>query len=347
MRKIFLILTALTLPLFSIGWNLADINIENAVAVEESDSAATNNKLVIEDDGRTHVGVSPYDIHLDLTPGSSYDETFKILNYGAETMEYNIKVSPYAVSGEDYNPNFETENNYTQISKWIMLDKNSGTLESGGIEEITYHINVPTDVAPGGQYATITVFATSQQDENNDGGFQIAVNVGVAYVIYGNVVGGETRAVATVSENSISPLLLDGNISAKSLIENTGNTHITAKYILQVFPAFSDEEVYTNEEEPIERTVLPRTSRVADTAWNGTPAYGIFRVIHTITIGDESYQQESYVVKCPVWLMITILIVIFFTLMTIVAFIVKKVKKSKKVKQSQKANTETGTEVSR
>ncbi|MBQ9180593.1 hypothetical protein IJ135_00645, partial [Candidatus Saccharibacteria bacterium] len=112
---------------------------------------------------------------------------------------------------------------------------------------------------------------------------------------------------------------------ASFTVNNTGNVHMDIDYYLQVYPLFSGEEVYTNEENPSHAIVLPETSRYISQEWSETPQIGIFKVRQTVMFGSDDSQKsvtEKMVIVCPIWL----LFIIFFIIAAIIIWIVMRVR---------------------
>lgn len=253
------------------------------------------------------IQISPAKLNIDeLEPGKTYIEKFAVQNTGSEAFNFSLSVAPFSVTDENYGANFTAESQYTQIAGWIDLSTDSGHLEPNSSQDITVTIVVPKDVPAGGQYGAI--LATLEKTNNEEANIQVTQQVGL--VLYTNV-AGTTRNGGSVVENKISGFLFEPPISGTSLIENTGNTHIEAEYILQVFPLFSSEEVYTNEEHPETRTVLPETRRFNTISWDGAPKLGIFKVKQTIKILGETSVTEKLVFLCPIWFLFIIILLVF------------------------------------
>lgn len=285
---------------------------------------AENDDLQIEDDGLTHVGVSPYDLHIDLKPGEHYEGTFKVLNTGAEEIEYILSSLPYQVNGEDYLPDYVSETNRTQIAKWVTFENDSGKLGAGKLRDVTYYIDVPMDVPAGGQYAAIT--ATAVNKPSDDSGFSLAVSVSAAMIVYANV-EGETKIDGEIILNDIPTFRMDGKINASSKVKNTGNTHVDAAYTLEVYPLFSDEEIYTNSESPDFRTVMPETERFNIASWDDCPKIGAFKVKQTVEIAGKTSTNEQLVVLCPVWLLLMIILIIIGIILAVIYYCVAHFRK--------------------
>ena len=140
----------------------------------------------------------------------------------------------------------------------------------------------------------------------------------LGYLVYGNV-NGDIIRTAKILENKIPSFIFDPPIIATSVVENTGNVYTKASYTLQVFPLFSDEEIYTTEENPDGNILFPETKRYSEISWEGAPALGIFRVKQTIKIFDEVSEVEKLVFLCPLWFIAIILLLIFLIIFWIVS----------------------------
>lgn len=244
----------------------------------------------------------------DLKPGETYTGTIKVQNTGKNPFNYRMSVSPYTVIDEMYTQDYDRTNQYTDIVEWIKFSKETGSLEPNTQDEITFTIKVPADVPAGGQYAILMAEIVNDENTNQSSGVAAIRRVGM--LLYSNVYGS-TRKTSSIIENKVPSILFNPPVTATSIVENTGNTHATAQYILQVYPLFGNEEVYTNEEEPAELTILPETRRYNSIEWPNAPHLGIFRVKQTVKIWDQTSTVEKVVFLCPIWFLFIILLLIF------------------------------------
>lgn len=263
------------------------------------------------------LGITPTQDNMGrLEPGKTYEGKFKVENTGTQTFDYVIEFAPYSVEGENYEPNYSNESAYTEISKWITVSRDSGTVASGDIHEIGYRIKVPENAHGGSQSAIIVAKMLNPDSDKNSTAVETVQQVG--YLVFGNVDGDVTRT-ANIIENKIPSFIFDPPIIATSVVENTGNVYTNASYTLQVFPLFGSEEVYTTEEKPELKVIFPETKRYSEVSWEGAPALGIFRMKQTIKIFDEVSEVEKLVFLCPLWFIAIILLLIFLIIFWIVS----------------------------
>lgn len=260
--------------------------------------------------------ISPTRLELDdLKPGETTTQKFKVQNTGSEKIGYTVTAAPYSVSGDEYAQNFDDSTDYTDIVNWITFSKDEGELEPSTQDEITVTVKVPQDVPAGGQYAAILVKMV--EGDSGEGNIVMAEKQ-LGLIVYSNV-EGQTRKEGSVVENKVPSFMFNPPISATSIVENTGNVHAEATYILQVYPFFGDEEVYTNEENPEKHVILPETRRLNTITWEGAPHLGFFKVKQTVKFLDQESVTEKVLFICPIWFLLIILVLIFLIIFWIVS----------------------------
>jgi hypothetical protein len=310
------ILTCLTLVagffLCAFGFSLSDANAET---------------------GTSTLSVSPMNQTLILTPGETYEGTIRVSNPNDATsnLEYSVSVGSFSqdyneATGDDYGSvNIENTSNYNQIMDWITVNNSTGSVAPNNTEAISFTINVPYNAPAGGQYATLLVMDNTELNSEENKGFVVKEGRQVASIIYAEV-AGETIESGEITDNYVPSFVLGGSLETTSMVRNNGNIHTDAEYTLQVWPLFSDEEIYTNEEDPTKSLIMPETNKYTVQKMENTPFFGIYRVKQTVKIFGEEKIVEKNVVICPIWL----LFVIIFAVIVLVVWLVLKSKNRKK-----------------
>lgn len=281
--------------------------------------------------GESSLTFGPTSQRVSLQPGEKYRSSVIVSNpaTSAGDTKFALFVYPYTVTNDNYDPAFDKMNTYTQIVDWITLDKTEGTLAPNDNMEIGFTIDVPEDAPAGGQYAAIVAQDMTNLENNNSGNVQIASISAVGSIVVADV-AGQTREYGEIFENNMPTFVMSAPFTASAGVKNTGNVHTDAKSVLQIWPLFSGEEIYTNEEsEDNEQLVLPDTTRYFFNTWEDVPVVGIFRARQTVTIFDETSVNEKIIVICPLWLLFIVIFLIVLLLIWFVTIIVRKVRKSK------------------
>ena len=262
--------------------------------------------------------VSPMNQKIVLTAGETYYGSFKVTNPDVSDaiFEYELGIKPFTVSDE-YNPVFENNGDYNQIVDWITLDHRTGSIVPNNTHEIRFRIDVPEDAPAGGQYAAIMV--TSANDDAVEGAVNIQAKYEIAHIIYAEVSGETVRQGNITNITAPSFLLNSSSFFASAIVENVGNVHGDAKYSLQIFPLFSDEEIYTTEEDPQTRIILPGSKRFNATYWPDAPAFGLFHVVYNVEFEGTKSTLDKFVFICPLWIAITFFIIVFLIIFWLIA----------------------------
>lgn len=279
--------------------------------------AVTVTPVFAEDRPDYRLQVSPSKLDIELAPGATEKKSFQIHNTGNKAFKYSIEVTPYSVIDEDYNPNYSNESKYTDLAKWVTFSQTEGEIEPDESAKIDVEINVPKDVPAGGQYASVMVSVDRGAGDSDDGA-AIGMTQRIGLLLY-SIVEGNTRKEGSVIDNKVPSFRFQPPIIATSTVENTGNVHAEATYTLQVFPLFGGEEVYSNEDNPETRTILPETKRYNEIAWEGAPALGIFKVKQTVNFLGKDDVTEKIVFLCPIWFLFIVLLLIFVIVFWIVS----------------------------
>ncbi|MBR3232930.1 hypothetical protein IKF74_01450 [Candidatus Saccharibacteria bacterium] len=252
-----------------------------------------------------------------LTPGEQYIGNFNIVNPADATTDfyYKLRIEPFSVNN-DNEISLTVNGDYNQMVNWISLSKTNGSVSPNTTEEIRFTIDVPKDAAAGGQYASIVV--TSDASPVSDNNINLREVFQSAHLIYADV-AGETVRKGNITDVDVPSFLFDGQITASARIHNEGNVHSKATQTMQIYPLFSGEEVFTNEEKPKETWVMPDRSVYSSIKWDDTPSVGIFHVIYNVEYEGVESNVDKIVIICPLWLLFVIVLAIFLIVFKILS----------------------------
>lgn len=250
--------------------------------------------------------ISPVRQKLSLKPGQRYVGTFELRNVGKKEFTYKLSASPYQVVGDKYENNYNTRNKYTQIVDWVSFNKTGDKLAPEKAHTIEYTINVPMDVPAGGQYLALM----AETEDGSPKGSTVKTINRLGLILSASI-EGDTRIEGRLLSQNLDTFFFNSPIFATSLVENTGNVGLDAKYTLTVRSFFTNEEVYSNSLNPVIKEILPETRRFNTNPWNNSPQLGIFKVKQTVEILGKVSEIEKVVFVCPIWLIIIFIIVFF------------------------------------
>ena len=287
----------------------------------------------------THIQISPAKQKISLAPGSSYVGSMKVMNVGYLPFSYEVYATPYSVSGDQYSPNYTDEATYSHMSEWITFDQSTvkGTLQPDTSIDVAFTVNVPKDAPAGGQYAAIM----AQTDNANGDEATIRTIHRVGMILYA-AVPGTTNNCVEITKNTVNSFYFNPPITVSSLVKNCGNVEQTATYTVKMYPLFSNEAVFSNEDNPQQLDIYPDTSRFNSITWEGAPQIGIFKVTQTIDFGNENIENHEvtkYVLICPLWLLFVIIALIFF----IIFWLVSRARDRKKEKRASASKSSVET----
>ena len=260
--------------------------------------------------------LSPMNQKMVLYPGETYHGTVTVANPNdAETdLHYLATLSTYYPAKIDEDDkyykgsDFETKSSMNMIVDWTEIDNPTGVLEPNDEIQVSFTINVPETAPAGGQYMAILVKEDPEFAKKDDNSVNVNEIMQMAHIVYAEV-AGETRNEGAILENDIPSFLVSNTLEATSAVQNNGNVHTDAEFILQVWPMGSDEEICTNEEDASTGFVMPGTETYHVETCQ-LPAVGIFRAKQTVKIFGETSIVEKTIIVCPIWLLFLIIFVI-------------------------------------
>lgn len=288
----------------------------------------------------TSISLMPVSKVLQISSNSEYEDSITINNDSDDKMEVEIYAAPYSYvyseSENIYKLGFSHENNFTQITRWIKIQGNSGdwkekTTRSIPAHEsavVKYKISTPDNIPAGGQYAVI--FAHTLTAVTSENGIRTEASPGM--VIYGRSNEGEVKVSAAISDMKIQLGVEDGeskrnNFFASAKVKNEGNIDFSAVGKLKVDSILGGGSYETPANEA-HISVIPESELTVQDEWEDSPSFGIYKVTWTVTAGDSNETIETIIFVNP--LIFVIILIIVLTIISICITIVIRKRKERR-----------------
>lgn len=311
------------------------------------------------------MSISPSEQVIELTPGERYEGFVTVTNVGRLPFDFSLEAAPYHVNDDSYDPDFSTDNSYTNLKNWLSFPYSVYRLVPGESTDAKFIVDVPEDAPNGGQYAAImiqnslaktsseaqttptpeaqtdqeTTEANKDQDDTRDTPLDIKVRA--AAVLYGHVEGGELRESAKLVAHDLPGFIFGDTFSAAATIKNSGNVDFYARQSLSIRNFFTNNEILQPSEDgnqtPFTETliILPGTTRTSLLRWNladtSTFPIGLYHVSQTIVFLDQTHTFEHLLFVCPLWL---VLLIVFLVALGVVWLILGLLKRRKTHRQN-------------
>ena len=288
------------------------------------------------------ISISPVNKVLSLEADHVYEDSFKVTNNSKKEMPFEVYASPYSYtySEEDseYKLGFSSENNYTQITRWITFKDADGNYvktaqfqaEPESSVEVEYRIETPSSIPAGGQYAVL--FAHTLSGEVNASGIKTEASPGL--VVYGRGVG-ETLTAGSVSDSVLNQTLTVNDetlnlINASAKVKNEGNVDFMAQGTLKVEGIFG-RAYYETPVNKARISVIPETELVVSDVWEETPYFGLFKATWTVTAAGQTEEPitKMILILPPPVLIFVILLLTIIIIWTIIVIRKRKERRSR------------------
>ncbi|MDR1032592.1 MAG: hypothetical protein LBL84_01110 [Candidatus Nomurabacteria bacterium] len=278
-----------------------------------------------------NLSVKPVSQRVNLRTDQELTGYVEVMNNGDITVKFKVSAVPYWVQDDNYNLIYDKFSKHTELARWISFEQTDYTLEAKQTAKVAYKITTPQKNLPsGGQYAAVLAEFSADSSADSTG---VLVKGRVGTVLFANL-GGNTKKAARVVKNQVPWLLPGPSITVESLVENTGNIDVDAKYTLKVNGIFGSgvckdtDDKTTNNCGKRELAVLPDTKRRVElTAEN--VGMGVYWVNQSVTVLGQTSSTSHLVIVAP-WAVIVAAICLLAAMVAgIVLTVARHIKRKK------------------
>lgn len=246
--------------------------------------------------------LSPTDKRYSLDAGAVTTDSFKVVNDGKVGFNFVTYARPYYVNDDSYAPDFSSKAQNADAYKWIQFDKTSYFVNPGETAEVKYTVRVPANATPGGHYGVL--FAETQPTQTNEGTSVLrAKRVGA--IMYATV-KGDVSLSGKFDSVDVPTFQFRAPLTARQQVSNSGNTDFPVTSTVSVYDLLGGLKYKTQKE----AIVLPGTTRSIVNDWQSPAWIGIYKVEQKAKFLDTEKTNTNYVIFVPVWVYMTLVLLI-------------------------------------
>jgi hypothetical protein len=176
-----------------------------------------------------NIEVSPGKVNLNIEPGDTFVQTFRISNYSGAEKTFYLYINDFTVINEQGTPTFFENDELTDearrfaLSQWVSLPYDSIVIENNQTVEVEAEIAVPEDAEAGGHYGAF--FVQTQAPEAI--GTAVESIGRIASLMLVNVPGDVEEEIVIARGTTNKEIYWEDNpqIEFITYLKNEGNVH--------------------------------------------------------------------------------------------------------------------------
>lgn len=265
------------------------------------------------------IKIWPSKIELTGSPGTTQDFSINVQNSGREDQNLKIYFNDYYISPENTFVYKEPGHYSYSCAKWLKSQENKIEVPTGATAKANFDLTVPKKAEPGGHYAVI-FFEKIPKESEGQTAAQAVPRVGVVMLV---TVPGEIVRKLEIEDVSVTGtwfwpsrkvlFLPRKKVTARVVVRNPGNVHVTAKGKITYTPTFGWGAGVIELEEI---TILPKTKRYMEAEIPNPPMFGSYEVKAQVEYGPDMYTFDTEITgettfqSYPIGLLLLILLLI-------------------------------------
>ena len=281
-----------------------------------------------------NIEVSPAKVNLEVKPGETYIQTFRVGNFSGATKKLYFYTQDFTISNESGTPlfldNVDPNSNTYSLTKWVELPQTEVEIEDEEFAEIEVKITVPEDAEAGGHYAAF--FTQTERPEGGSGASVGSIGrIGALMLL--NVPGDVDENINLVKFLTDKGIYFEDNpkITFTTVLKNKGNVHAIPTGIIFVSGGnnFKNRNLIFNQQQG---AILPDTpdreiTTSFDVVKSGTfPPIGKFNANLVVSYGTQNYEVNGHTefwlipIKFTVLVLLALLALAFVLWRTVVSY---------------------------
>ncbi len=276
--------------------------------------------------------ITPSIIEDLIEPGDIIAKQIRVANYSEKELTMYAYIMDFKAAGEMGKaelivPNTE-KGNY--ISSWLDITSEPLVFLPGEEKAISFTINVPQEIGPGGYYGAI-VFGTEPPKirlKGEEKGAAVSISQQTASLILLQV-AGDVDERAEIQEFRVDKQLyqIPFNVNFLTKIRNLGNVHIKPGGIIEVRNMLGKKVAVITVNDS-RGNILPNSSRIFQNSWREDFGFGRYEASLAISFGTSAQKggegRKTLAVKTYFWVfpMKIIISAVLSIVITILLFVV-------------------------
>jgi len=247
------------------------------------------------------MSITPPLIKNNVSPGQIWKSSVKITNNNKEEINVYVETLDFKGSSESGAVEFLTdvseneEENKHLLSRWIVIDPGPIKIPAQTSKEISFIIDVPEEVSPGGHYAAILAGTKPPQDQVEGTSIKISSLLGSLILLN---VKGDVKEEGKIREFSSEKGVYEkAEVEFTVRFQNTGNVHIQPRGEIRVYNWLGKDKGHMTLNHNSEfGNVLPQGIRKWNFSWKGEEGIlemGRYRAVLILGYGQEGRQTDT------------------------------------------------------